>query len=456
MIHSIYTRLVLAFIAIVIVSIAITFTIVGSLYHEEGWRYLQSEIRDTGKQAIELYSIKEKINIDQFLEGLARNKNVRISLYHKTGFLESYQDPEVNQYEILNPQIVQSVLLGKEYSGKNQLDQSPIPENTVVGLPFSYGQEAYAIFIQPLPDKALRGINRIVIVTLLIVLVIGSLLILMVARYLVKPIVLLTEATKRLAKGDYRIDLNNKRKDELGNLTEHFSMMAKQLEQIEKMRSDFVNNVSHEMQSPLTSIRGFSKALLEDMDPADPKYRFSEIIYNESNRLSRLCANLLQLASLESKHHPFQRSTYFLDEQIRQAVVALEPQWSQKGLDVQVDLPSLQIDADRDQMSQVWINLLTNSIKFSTPEGTIGISMTIAGGKVTVSIADQGIGIAEEDLPHIFDRFYKGDKSRERAKSGSGLGLSIVSKIVEIHGGQITVQSEREKGTIFKVTLPLR
>ncbi|RNB84051.1 sensor histidine kinase [Brevibacillus nitrificans] len=455
MIHSIYTRLVLAFIAVVLASTFITFTIVGTLYREEGWRYLQSDIRDTGKQVIELYSLREKINFDEFLQKLARLNNVRISLHSADGVVKSYQDPEVDAIEPLNPQMVESVLGGNEYSGKNQLDQSEIPENTVVGLPFFNEGERYAVFVQPIPGRELRGMNKILIVTLLFVLLIGSLLILMVARYLVKPITSLTEATKRLAKGDYQIDLQMKRRDELGNLTENFSMMAKQLEQIEKMRSDFVNNVSHEMQSPLTSIRGFSKALLEDTDPVDPKYRFAEIIYNESTRLSRLCANLLQLASLESKHHPFKKVPYYLDEQIRQTVVALEPQWSQKNLDVHVDLPWLQIEADLDQLSQVWMNLITNSIKFSKPAGAIWIRMTTKDGSVTVSLEDQGSGIAKEDLPHIFDRFYKGDKSRERVKSGSGLGLSIAKKIIEIHGGQITVQSTLDKGTVFNVTLPL-
>lgn len=455
MIHSLYTRLVLAFIAVFLVSTLITSFILRSLYEDESRINLQSELRDTGKQVIELYPFREKINFDDYLQRLVKKYSVRISLHNETGLLKTYQDTEVKNYQIISPHIVESVLQGQEYSGKNYLDQSETQENIVIGLPFSHEKENYAVLLQPVPGREMGNFLEVVKVSMIIVQVVGSLLILIIARYLVKPIVRLTEATKRVAKGDYRIDLNSKRKDELGNLTEHFRMMAKQLEQIEKMRRDFVNNVSHELQSPLTSIRGFSMALLEDADPSDPKYRFAEIIYKESTRLSRLCANLLQLASLESKNHPFQLTTYDLDEQIRQAVVTMEPQWAQKNLDLQVELPSLQIEADRDQLSQVWMNLLTNSIKFSQPHGTIWISMGIVGGNVEVSIADQGIGIAEEDLPHIFDRFYKGDKSRDRAIGGSGLGLSIVDKIIELHGGQITVESELEMGSVFKVTLPL-
>ena len=230
--------------------------------------------------------------------------------------------------------------------------------------------------------------------------------------------------------------------------------MAQQLSQIETMRQEFISNVSHEIQSPLTSIRGFARVLQNDGLSSEDRHHYLGVIENESVRLSRITDNLLRLASLEARQIRFEPKPYRLDRQIRELLLACEPQWAGKGLEMDVDLQETTISADEDLLSQVWINLISNGIKFTPEGGTISIGLQRCGDAVAFTIADTGEGIPEEDQPHIFERFYKVDKARSRSREGSGLGLAIAKKIVEMHGGTIGLESRPGRGTTFTVNLP--
>ena len=257
----------------------------------------------------------------------------------------------------------------------------------------------------------------------------------------------LLDAMRRIAQGDFSVLVKS---DDLvhDELADAINTMARNLGNMETMRQDFISNVSHEIQSPLTSISGFA-ALLQKSDlSAVERMRYAGIIEAESKRLSSLSDNLLKLSSLDN--NPIQRRELRLDRQLSKVILTLEPQWSAKNLSVEANLPSCTISGDEDLLSQVWVNLLVNAIKF-TPEGGI-LCISIDGHTVTLS--DTGMGIAEADLPHIFERFYKVDKSRDRSLGGNGLGLSLAKKIVVLHGGTIAARSEAGKGTTFTVTLP--
>lgn len=201
--------------------------------------------------------------------------------------------------------------------------------------------------------------------------------------------------------------------------------MAKGLEQIEYMREEFIANVSHEIQTPLTSILGFVRALKSDNLQPEERQHYLDVIELESRRLSRLSDNLLKLTSLESGQHPFVKERYRLDRQLREVMLACEPLWLEKALDIVVSLPAMDVTADKELLRQVWMNLISNAIKFTDPCGRITVKLEPQGDWIEVSISDTGIGIGPDDLPHIFDRFYKADKSRGE-RPGSGLGLSIV------------------------------
>lgn len=260
-----------------------------------------------------------------------------------------------------------------------------------------------------------------------------------------------------IAKGNYKARLEDSLKgsESYGQLVRSVNSMAADLEQLERMRQEFISNVSHELQSPLASIRGFAQVLQQDDTLGiEERNHYISIIEAESTRLSKLSDHLLQLAILESENMSLQPKPYRLDQQIRDLILACEPQWRAKRITMEASMAPVTYLADRDRMSQVWINLLSNSIKFTPEDGKIEVQLHASGGTIEVSLTDSGIGIEQEEQQRIFERFYKADKSRDRSIKGSGLGLSIVSKIVELHGGHICVRSQPGEGTTFTVTLP--
>ncbi|MEC0226592.1 HAMP domain-containing sensor histidine kinase [Paenibacillus alba] len=263
-------------------------------------------------------------------------------------------------------------------------------------------------------------------------------------------------AIRSMSRGDFNVSVeNNPHNGPFVELVDSINTMAVELGQVEKMRQEFISNVSHEIQSPLTSISGFSRALQnEQLSPAERKH-YLEIIETESTRLSKLSDNLLKLTSLESQHHPFEPTSYRLDKQIRNLILACEPQWVDKDIEMDIELEAVTISADEDLLSQVWTNLIHNAVKFTPVGGTIGVHVTSSGESAIIRISNNGACISEEDLPHIFERFYKSDKSRNRTSGGNGLGLSIVKKIIEMHEGSIAVESEPEKNTTFIVRFSL-
>ena len=257
----------------------------------------------------------------------------------------------------------------------------------------------------------------------------------------------LLDALAKIAQGDFTVFVQS---DALVHteLIDAVNTMAKNLGNMETMRQDFISNVSHEIQSPLTSIGGFAALLKKDDLPGNERQKYAGIIEAESKRLSSLSDNLLKLSSLDSS--AIAKNDFRIDKQLSNIMLTLEPQWSAKNLTIEADLPKCIIAGDEDLLSQVWVNLFVNAIKFTPNDGTIYVS--ISGH--TVKIADTGVGISENDLPHIFERFYKVDKSRDRSLGGNGLGLSLVKKIVDMHGGTITVKSELGKGAVFEIVLP--
>ncbi len=267
------------------------------------------------------------------------------------------------------------------------------------------------------------------------------------------------EAMNKIAKGDFSVQIEDDLEGDSGMINElakSVNTMAVELNQMEQMRQEFISNVSHEIQSPITSIRGFAQALQNSHMSVEDRNHYLSIIETESTRISRITENLLKLATLEAESVKFEPKHYCLDRQIRTLILACEPQWIGKKIDVDVSLDDVTIMADEDLLSQVWMNLVSNSIKFTPEGGKITVDLHQQDNHVTFKIADTGIGISDDEKQHIFERFYKADKSRTRASnSGSGLGLSIVQKIVDMHHGTVAVESKIGTGTTFTVNLPL-
>ncbi|MEQ3591933.1 envelope stress sensor histidine kinase HitS [Bacillus albus] len=264
------------------------------------------------------------------------------------------------------------------------------------------------------------------------------------------------EPIQKIAKGDFSVKIRNEEKydGEIGVLVKSINDMTDELNAMEKMRQEFVSNVSHEIQSPLTSIKGFARALQDDNLSEEKRKHYLTIIETETTRLSKLSQNLLKLTLLESEEYTPEKATYRLDQQLKQIVLNSEPLWAEKEIELDLDLDKVHITADQESMSQVWINLIHNSIKFTPNGGTITIQLKEQVKLIEVRIRDTGIGISEEQKQHIFERFFKADSSRNRAYGGSGLGLAIVKKVVDLHQGEIKVESIEGHGAEFSVRIP--
>ncbi len=275
------------------------------------------------------------------------------------------------------------------------------------------------------------------------------------SRRTAAPIVTLSKATQEIAKGDFGIEVKvSGRMDEIGDLERDFNLMVKELRSNEIMKKDFIANVSHEFKTPLAIIHGYAKLLADDALPASERRQYAQKLESESQRLIVLTANILRLSKLESQAITLMTTRFQLDEQIRQAVLALQPAWSDRGVVFDIELRPLFYEGDEELLFQVWFNLLDNAVKFSHDGGTVKIRMVKMGNGVQIKITDYGIGMDDATKAHSFEQFFQGDASR--LKEGSGLGLPIVKRIVDLHHGRIDVQSRPGEGARFIVTLPLR
>ncbi|OME82880.1 two-component sensor histidine kinase [Paenibacillus sp. FSL A5-0031] len=450
MINTLYVRIICTFLAVIIFSLLSSFFIGFFIFKKEINHVGQNDMLAAGEEIITLYEQTRPDDLSVFLTRMVKVSAYPIHMYDASGNVTIYALNNTSNVKIA-PEAVQQVLRGQYYRSPGKEGQ------TFVGIPFPIDGKTQAMFMQFSAQNE-DIINRMLLLILFLGLFIGSLCILIAARYLVKPIQAMTQATKRLAKGDFDVEIKLKSADEIGVLSHSFNEMASELKQLEQMRQDFVSNVSHEIQTPLTSISGFAMAMKNNSLVAENNRNYYlDIIIMESGRLSRLSDNLLRLASLDSDQHPFEPMTYNLDEQIRQIVVTCEPQWSAKDIRIELEWANtIKITADPDQLNQVWMNLLGNSIKFTPEGGFIEISITQSGTEVIFTITDSGIGIAADKLEHVFERFYKSDQSRNRNISGNGLGLAIAKKIVTLHHGTIEMKSRLGEGTTVMVCLPIQ
>lgn len=305
-------------------------------------------------------------------------------------------------------------------------------------------------------DRVVDGVIGAVFETVTLSAIIGLVLVIVVFKHIVGPIRKMTLATKKVAKGDFTVQIDNGRKhrrDEIGLLTDNFNMMVRELESNEYLSKEFMSNVSHEFKTPIASIQGFAKLLKDDKLSEEEKQEYIDIIIEESERLANLSSNIQHLSKLENKKELIKKEKVAIDEQIRKCIVILNNKLEEKNIEIGMDEDKdVFVDVNEDMFQQVWINLINNAIKYTQNGGRIDIIIDEFKDKVIVEVKDNGIGIKEENLEKIFDKFYQEDASHN--SEGNGLGLAIVSKIIELHKGSIEVKSKVGEGTSFIVTLP--
>lgn len=303
--------------------------------------------------------------------------------------------------------------------------------------------------------KQLLGMSgksiRLVIISILIS-TIG--VIIYITKKMLNPVAKITEATKKVAAGDFTVQLETDRSDELGELTHNFNKMVKELNSIECLQKDFINNVSHEIKTPISSIQGFAELLEADDLSKEERKEYSAIIREEADRLLYLSTNMLKLAKLENQERLTKTEEICVAEQIRKAISILEPKAREKNIEFNVNLKEDKIYGEKELLFQVWMNIIENSIKYSPENGNVDVKIKKEQNYLIIEIKDEGQGMTKEECEKIFDRFYQTDKTH--SEKGVGLGLAIVKRIIELSQGEINVESQINKGTKFKIKLPIK
>ena len=293
---------------------------------------------------------------------------------------------------------------------------------------------------------------RVLLMMVLFSVVAGTAIAAFFSKRAVKPIYHMVQATQKIAQGDFSVRVDGEGVRELEELSCSFNKMAGELSSIETLRSDFINNFSHEFKTPIVSIRGFAKLLKGDDLTDAEKQEYLDIIITESERLSELSTNVLNLSKYESIEIVTEKAPFRLDEQIRRAILLTEPKWQAKNLDIRIEMDEIVWTGNENLTQQIWINMLDNAIKFSEQDGVIEVRLADLSDSISFSVQDDGLGMDVETRRNIFEKFYQGDQSHKQ--SGNGLGLPMVKRIVELHDGTIQVDSNPGIGSVFTVILP--
>lgn len=451
-----------------LIVIIMTLAVLGVLLSQFFQNFLFEEKRKnliTHGQEVNNLVIKymnNKISSDELnysLQTLDRYLNARIWVVNPQGIVLQDSRPYEVQWLPLKKQEMQKVLSGQivwkigEFG--NRFDLAVLS----VSIPLFLNEKVAGVILLDAPIYGVKGsleqVYRFIAIAALIAIVFATFLTYWFSRKISNPLRRMSEAAVHLATGQFQEQVPVETNDEIGQLARSFNFMASELGRMEQMRRDFIANVSHELRSPLTSMRGFIQGMLDGTITGEHRERYLQIVFDETNRLTRLVNDLLDLARMESGKLDIELTVFNLNDVIDRVIDRLEPQISSRNILMETELLSGQVlvQADRDRIVQVLTNLLDNAIRFTPSRQLITVENWREDNKIYVAITDTGAGIPAEDLPHIWDRFHKADKARTRSKGGTGLGLAIVKHLIEAHGEEISVTSELNKGTRFTFSL---
>lgn len=272
-----------------------------------------------------------------------------------------------------------------------------------------------------------------------------------------KPIAQITDGMNRMIEGDFSIRIPNTNvwgdSNEFDVIIDGLNKMAQELDGVETLRGDFISNISHEMKTPMTAIQNYSMLLQSPELSEEKRIEYAKAITEQSRKLSALITNILKLNKLENQQIFPNREIYNLSEQLCECMLSFENVWEEKCLQIEIDLAeNLKVEADRELLSLVWNNLISNAIKFTEKGGTVAVSLKSETGMAVVQVRDTGCGMSPETGRNIFKKFYQGDTSH--ATQGNGLGLALVKRVMDIIGGEISVSSKLGVGSTFTVKLP--
>ena len=446
MMKSIYGKLICGF----LITIVFSFSVAGYVALRSNYDQIEdmakNELNATSEYVAGILNILEDANVSNTMNQYAISSEVNITLF----------SPDYGYYQYGDGSTIPSKETMQKYYYDERKDGYYHQENSVQ----SYGKKVNIkdkdVYMYVQKDTSYeKGIfaNSAVLI-LGCVFLSGNLVFIAIADIIVKPISRLTKATNELSKGNYRVRVNYTGKDEIARLNRSFNQMAQQLAKQDETRQQFISDVSHEFQTPLTAIQGFATILKNEKLTDEQRQKYADIILFHSKRLSTLSKNMLQLTLLEGEDVKLEISEFSLIEQLNRVIETQDNFALSKNIEIEFEIPKndIRIEADESRLEQVWINLINNAIKYTQDNGVVMVHVKKTSKEVEVSIEDTGVGMSKEAISHIFERFYRQDKSR--SVEGNGLGLSIVKRIVDLHKGRIDVISREEGGSRFTVHLP--
>ena len=281
-----------------------------------------------------------------------------------------------------------------------------------------------------------------------------SVITLFLSRFITKPVIKMNEATSKIRQGDYSVTLPRRGNDELGELAESIQVLANDLNHIKKQRNEFLASISHELRTPLTYIKGYADIAGKEGTTSEDRSQYLRIIHEEATKLSGLVKGLFDLAKMDENTFTIKKERLELCAFMRGIHSRIAPSFSEKNMELNFYCHGeVYIEADPTRFEQIIINLLDNARKYSEEGTSTSMQVSKKGGRVHITVKDEGKGIPEEDQAWVFDRFYRVDKSRSKALGGTGLGLAIVKELIEAHGGKIALSSELGKGTTFEIII---
>ncbi|WP_191561380.1 sensor histidine kinase [Metabacillus idriensis] len=456
---SLYVKFVVITIGIMILGSIFAFLISNTYYQHKLKPYNDKKVTKIAQSITAFTDEYPNINLKEYLEHIS---SIGYQIYLVDNFGEEaffgapFRDKSLSvstKEHVLNGNINHGILHFPQETFVTGFFANEL-KNTI-GVPLEHKGRNYALFIRPDIKLLFNEMHLLFGWLLTLTIMLSMFMVVFSTKYLVKPISKLTMATKSLANGDFNVELNTARHDELGELSQSFLRMVRKLEQMDDMRKEFISNISHDIQSPLSNIKGYTNLLENRSMSKEERTQYVSIINGEIRRLSTLTKQLLLLASLDRNEEIMKKNPFNVGQQIKEVVRNYQWVISEKSIMLSYSLPDMEIIGDPSLLNNVWDNLLSNAIKYNKANGSIEISIEKRGEWIFITFKDTGIGLNNAVIERIFDRFYRADTARTRTVEGTGLGLSIVWTIVKLHNGHINVKSIEKEGTTFIVELPV-